>query len=172
MPAYVADLQSESAQESRRAEHAAAFKAATWQITGHVARVIHKPSVGLLEEIGRGDKRGPYEVAEQAIEVSRRHKPELIATAPLRVLARRVGYDLTPVSAAAEPVSLVAGCAAVLRESGEAVTVTLAALADGRLTPAEARKALPEIDQAIADLHRLRAAVAASNVLSMPRGAA
>lgn len=163
LPQYRPDEKRDMQRQTRRAEHAAAFVAATERITRHIAEEIGRPGMRLLEEIGHGEKRGPAEVLEQIVQVARDHKPEGAAIAPLRVLARRLGYDLAPVGAG-QPVrrDIVAAASKALAEAGEAITETLAAVGDGSVSPAEAASVDREIEEAIEELHRLRGEVSAS----------
>lgn len=163
LPVFRPSVQRDMQRDTRRAQHAAAFVAATERITRHIAEEIGKPGMRLLEEIGHGEKRGPAEVLEQIIVVARDHKGESAAIAPLRVLARRLGYDLAPVGDG-QPArrDVVASSSEALAEVGEAVTAALQAAADGTVEPHEAAAVEQEIVEAIERLHRLRSVVSAS----------
>lgn len=168
LPVHRADVQRDSAEKARRSDHAAAFATCTGRINRHVADVVRKPGMRLLEEIGTADKRGPAELLEQIVEVAREHKPEADAAAPLRVLARRLGYDLVPL--AAEPdgtADVVAACADVGKETSDVLAACLELARRPFLTIALRDKARREIPEAFAALHKLAAEV---EELSRPPG--
>lgn len=161
LPVFNPSVQRDMERNSRRREHAAAFETATGRISRYVAEEVGL-SMRALEEVAHADKRGDAERLEIVIDVARDHKPEADAVAPVRVLARRLGYDLAPTpSAASQGVEVVGVCAAAMAEVGGAIAAALAAVADGRVTAVEARRTLTEIDQAIAQLHKLRGEIAA-----------
>lgn len=140
--------------ETRRAEHARAWAACTERITRFVSDEIHKPGMRLIEEIASGAKRGPGEVIEQVVVVARRHKDEVDAIAPVRELARRLGYALTPASAEDDGEVDITGAAAVAgREFGESVAALLDAARDGLRNPVKRDKARRETHEAIAALY-------------------
>jgi hypothetical protein len=169
LPVARPDGKRESERKARRRAHAEAFVTATGRITAAVMDEVGKPGMRLLEEIGSGAKRGPAELLEQIVEVAREHKPEADAAAPLRVLARRLGYDLVPL-AAVEPdgvADVVGACADVGKETSDVLAACLELARRPFLTPAMRDRARREIPEAFAALHRLAGEV---EELSRPPG--
>lgn len=85
---------------------------------------------------------------------------DMAAGAPivLSAMAAIEGYALTPF--AASPGPLCNGIVGTLiRETGEVSAVVLDAMADGKLTPAERNAIEKELDEAMAAMWQLRAAV-------------
>lgn len=149
------DAKRESDARARRREHADAFAVATGRITRHVTDVVGKPGMRLQEEIGSGSKRGPFELAELLVEVAREFKPEADAAAPLRVLARRLGYDLVPAREGDGEADVVSASADAGKEFGEALGAALALVRSRFLTIPARDRARREIAEAQDALHRV-----------------
>lgn len=152
----------DSEAKARRREHAAAFEASTYRITRHIADEIRKPGMRLLEEIGAGAKRGPGEVIEEIVAVSRDHKPEHDAIAIGRTLMHRLGYGIfaltveTDLSAAAYT-GTIAGTVRRVAALAEAALTAVDLSSDGGedITDAELPGILQLIEQTSAALREL-----------------
>lgn len=81
-------------------------------------------------------------------------------TAAAEYLAHLAGAVLLPIGDVDGP-CVVQLSAAAARQHGEAIARVVEAMADGRMSAAEARGALPELDDALRALAQLRAMIAA-----------
>lgn len=99
-----------------------------------------------------GDQFMPLDVA---VDLDRDIGAQVVAEA----LAAAHGYRLTPADPATNGAPNLADVAKIMRESCDVADALTAALADGRIGPAEARAIDREIEEAIAVLRGLQARV-------------